>query len=311
MWSAIDAAVNGARSHVVTVGDPGEPEAGALVTSIGSALSGGVTSRCLDGPVVPVACDTDRLQEILRGIDEVAARAGAETVRVGPLPTLSPRAGDPVAAGVFASRGYKRTEWRTRVVSLEADAALLDSFRKSARKAIRRAQEEEVTVVRCRTFEEYLALFVEPYAAANAIGDAIAGSTRLWDLDAGRAYRFFAALSSSGDVLATLGTYRFNGMATEVMSARTPAGREHSGPAQDLVHWEAFRYHRAEGDRLFDLAGYAPEPADAKEAGIRRFKEKFGGREITIDRFERAMSQPARRLSRALIRRLAPQRAQR
>ena len=47
------------------------------------------------------------------------------------------------------------------------------------------------------------------------------------------------------------------------------------------------RYVRDKGCTLFDLAGVAPEPANQKEAGIRRFKEKWGGKYVEYSRFEK------------------------
>jgi lipid II:glycine glycyltransferase (peptidoglycan interpeptide bridge formation enzyme) len=87
---------------------------------------------------------------------------------------------------------------------------------------------------------------------------------------------------SGGNVHAVLGTYCYQGIVTEIMSGRTNFGKSSNVPAQDLLHWEAMLYHKRSGDRYFNLAGYSPNPANEKEAGIRRFKEKWGGREISV-----------------------------
>ena len=44
-------------------------------------------------------------------------------------------------------------------------------------------------------------------------------------------------------------------------------------------------FHKRAGDRYFNLAGYSPAPANEKEAGIRRFKEKWGGDERSVPTF--------------------------
>ena len=71
------------------------------------------------------------------------------------------------------------------------------------------------------------------------------------------------------------------------MSGRTSVGRACNLPAQDLLHWAAFQRHKNAGDRWFNLAGYSPAPINAKEDGIRRFKAKWGGREIAIPQYTR------------------------
>ena len=63
--------------------------------------------------------------------------------------------------------------------------------------------------------------------------------------------------------------------------------RDSNIPVQDLLHWHAFITHRELGDRVFDLAGFAPAPSTEKEKGIRAFKEKWQGRTVMIPRYER------------------------
>jgi hypothetical protein len=135
--------------------------------------------------------------------------------------------------------------------------------------------------------------FVSGYLPAFNDGRALAGispvepDTEVWSFRLGHPdhFRFWEVTSPSGEALATLGTYRFNGLATEVMSARTSRGIELGLPAQDLAHFEAMRWHGAAGDALFDLAGFSASPSTAKEAGIRRYKEKWGGRLVETSHY--------------------------
>ncbi len=82
------------------------------------------------------------------------------------------------------------------------------------------------------------------------------------------------------------------------MSVVTEFGRTSKQPAQDLLHWEDFSNHKAAGDTTFNLAGFNPAPTDAKEAGIRRFKEKWGGRIVEVPQFEREKAPLRTRLAR-------------
>lgn len=74
--------------------------------------------------------------------------------------------------------------------------------------------------------------------------------------------------------------YIFNGVATEIASGTMPLAYELKLPAQDLLHWEMMLEAKRLGAHTFDLAGVAPLPRNSKEEGIRRFKEKWGGRYV-------------------------------
>ena len=122
----------------------------------------------------------------------------------------------------------------------------------------------------------------------------------MWNIDGGRHYRFFVAQDANGRVLATLGSYRFNRLATEIMSHRTDASFEENLPAQDLLHWHMFKAHKSAGDRWFNLAGYSPDPGNHKEAGIRRFKKKWGGREVSVSKYYKYIPSISQRAWRGL-----------
>jgi hypothetical protein len=190
---------------------------------------------------------------------------------------------------VLGARRYEASPWATAIVDLGGDKdALANACSSAARKAVRRGRREGLAVVGCTTRDEYVTRFLGAYESANPGRANPFREAAVWDLDDGDHYRFYLAVDTQGDVHATLGTYRFNGMATEISSSRTPVGVDAGLPAQDLLHWEVLLAHKALGDRLFNLAGYAPEPADAKEQGIKRFKQKWGGRDVTYARFRRS-----------------------
>ena len=84
-------------------------------------------------------------------------------------------------------------------------------------------------------------------------------------------------MNQQGVVLATLGSVGFAGLATEIMSARTPESYSINASPQDLLHWESFCHHSRLGCRYFNLAGFNPDPVSDKEQGIRRYKEKWPG----------------------------------
>jgi lipid II:glycine glycyltransferase (peptidoglycan interpeptide bridge formation enzyme) len=139
------------------------------------------------------------------------------------------------------------------------------------------------------------------YAAYTASVDGFDRSRgrAVHELDTARRYAYWVACDAEGAVLATLGTYRYGDLLTEIMSARTPAGVAAGLPAQDMLHWEVMRDHRGSGGRWFDLAGYAEAPGTPKEEGIRRFKRKWAGREVSTPTFTKLVGG---RLQRGLAR---------
>ncbi|HXQ52123.1 MAG TPA: hypothetical protein VN802_13595 [Stellaceae bacterium] len=322
-WARIHEAINGAAPHCLELRDGDRRVAAALlgyrrqpIASIRdvarAALRGrGGVLECFGGPVIASAHPARALARILDDASALAARLGAAGLVFTSPPPNATWLRDPDIEGTYAAQGYVCAPWMTALVDIaRPDAALLASFRQSARKGIRRCGEFGLAVRECRDAADYVENFSRPlFATRRAFGlEAPAGRAERhwWHLDEARHYRYFMAFDRDGQVLGTLGTYRWNGVATEIMSERTLPAREAHVPVQDLLHWHAFQVHRALGDRLFDLAGFNPNPGNEKEQGIRAFKEKWMGRPVAIPRFERMRDKLQYRLARTLYRRLAP-----
>jgi len=246
----------------------------------------GGTLECFEGPVLPVDNIQRCLRDILLQVSELAQRLGVNRVRFGGAPVLAPWAGSKDAGTVFREFGYGETNWLTRVVDLMRDEeALRRDLKQAARKGVRKSREAGLTIKHCETFKEFIAIFCRAYYEAadpNENQFFLPRGEAIWRADEDRRYRFFVIEDPEGNVHATLGTYRYQGVVTEIMSGRTSFGKASKLPAQDLLHWETMLYHKRCGDRYFNLAGYSPNPANEKELGIRRFKEKWGGREISV-----------------------------
>ena len=315
-WARIDQAVNKSQPILVELVDSGARRAGALFrwqiprmntllprlrTKV-AGLSNG-TLECLAGPVLGTTAQRDQLDRLLRRVADLAHQLGIRRVRFSGRP---PSAEWPDELDeVFAAHGYRCEPWLTALVDIaRGDDALLASFRQAARKGIRRCQEFGIVVRECTDADEYLRDFSRPLfatrAALNMPVEPDQPEQSWWALDEGRHYRYFVARNADGAVLGMLGTYRWNGTATEIMSERTILARDMHWPVQDLLHWEAFRVHRGLGDSLFDLAGFSPSPRHDKEQGIRHFKEKWQGRVASMSSFESYKPNAAARIVHAL-----------
>lgn len=301
-WAKINKTMNDVRPYWIETHESGRRTGGALFglrqskkksarDFIAHALSGfnGGILECVGGPVI-VGASTVTMEALLEQTADLARELRAHSIVFVNPPSTASWIDDTRVSEVFLAAGYKCTPWATALVDIgRTDDELLASFRQSARKGIRKCHDLGFVVRQCRDSADYLENFSRPlFATRKQLGlsdDPAASERQWWDHDTGGHYRYFVAQDANGRVLGTLGTYRWNGVVTEIMSERTMPARDGNLPVQDLLHWHAFVTHRDAGDRVFDLAGFSPAPADPKGKGIRAFKEKWQGRTVTIPRY--------------------------
>ncbi len=277
----------GARSYVVTHpegGRGGDWKAGALLTRFQPrvAATGGSLS-CFQGPVLSEGASSSDLAALLDRIEALGRELGIGSINFPNPPVHAPWTNDIAFAVPFEARDYRAKPWATFIVDLTREEDdLFASAKHAARKGVRKCRKNGITVSLCRNSEEFVNDFYASYyeSEIDEGGDRLRRARDWWSIDGGRHYRFFTAKDAKGRVLATLGTYCFGRIATEIMSSRTKLGQDCGLPAQDLLHWEIFCAHKAAGDEAFNLAGVNPSPKDRGEEGIYRFKEKWGGRRI-------------------------------
>lgn len=246
-----------------------------------------------DGPVIH---EQERAGEIvaalLDALHAYVAKHRVLLVRANGFSQASGCAGSAGISQAFAARNYSARSWGTYLVDLTPDEkTLLQNLDHSARKGVKKATRDGVRVERLKTWEDYREKFLIPYHSwtrpdedvAAFLGDARA----IWDHRGHNDfYEYYSALADDGAVLAVLGMYCFAGVATEITSGVSPLAIERKVPAQDLLHWEMFLAAKRRGCHAFDLAGVSPQPHDAKEGNIRRFKKKWGGAYVEYERFE-------------------------
>jgi len=207
-------------------------------------------------------------------------------------PPHSPWVDDRDMAALFVQGGYDHLNWATVLVDLSLDMETLwRDLNRAARKCVNKCARQGVTVRRIRDLDDFRTSFFEPYRTSEtAYGrkvNPLAVFEAMFEADASGRYDYFIALDDEQRTISTLGVHTFGGLATEIASTLVPAAREKGLPAQDLLHWELIRWAKGEGCRYFDLAGVNPQPRNRAEAGIRRFKEKWGGRLVIFDRFHK------------------------
>lgn len=229
----------------------------------------------------------ERLRAVAIGLREVGR--GTRVVAAKLEPRLE--AGSPAVA-LFArlrrDPGPVQVS-QTRLVELTDDEALLGSFDKDTRYAVRRSQREGVTVRVCTDasdpapIDALHALVLDtqrragfprpPLERYRIAWQGLGGAGRASILEARRGEELLASgmLVVEGD----RSFYLFAG-------SRREAPGEPKHYASYLLQWEMMRRARELGSRTHDLWGIAPEGAGPEHAwhGVGLFKKGFGGRVV-------------------------------
>lgn len=229
------------------------------------------------GPVVSDRCSADEFNSFLSEVIDLSAMHRARLVAFRTLHPL--RFNLIFLEDSLINKKFKKEKWSTFVVNLlPSEELLLKSFQHAARKGIKKGDRLGIQVKRCEKFNDYYGKFLKAYLI-NQKQELKNKSfyKKYWELDKENIYNYWIAYSEDGDQLGFLGTYSYQGVATEIMSAITPLAFQKKIPVQDIMHWEIMKFHKSKGDLYFDLAGFNPSPTTDKEKNIKRFKEKWGG----------------------------------
>jgi lipid II:glycine glycyltransferase (peptidoglycan interpeptide bridge formation enzyme) len=260
---------------------PDQPRAGVQLLLRRVPLTGWSLAYAPRGPVGDL--DDPLMREALvAGLRDLGATERIGRVRADPETTSA----DPYGAALLVPPWRSAPKVQpptTRLIDLaEPFEALWSSLSRKHRQYVSKAAREGVVI-------EELDHAADPATTARALGDfdriyrdtgARAGFAvrvpgyyqRLWAAfgPSGRARLFFATID--GEPVATLFHMICGNRVAEVYGGMTDLGA--SSRANYRLKWEAIRTLQAEGLRTYDLWGLAT-------GGIRRFKEGFGGAEVT------------------------------
>ena len=187
----------------------------------------------------------------------------------------------PAFANASLPDRWQKTEWATLIVDLhQSEQALWNNLKKSARKAIRDAQQNGLTVRRINSLEDLRVYYDFACECARRYGKKMYGFLdfeTMWRHFRTKAVFETFVAEKSNVPIAGLSVWGYNGIIAELGSFQSERGFAEKLYGSDLIKWEVLRWGSEQGYRAFDLAGISPEPQDAKERGIRQFKEKWGG----------------------------------
>lgn len=215
----------------------------------------------------------EAFSRLMAEVTRVAGRG-----RVGPF-TL-PLGADPSLDQVLEPN-FTRSPWATYVVDLTGpEESLWTSLRKSARKAVRKAEAEGIVVEMLgdeedrRSFNAFRVRCLRQRSArCYSVDNLLVRYRWLRRIDGEDIY----VARHEGRVIASLGVHRFGGRSVEMgahQDAQASRDRLYGG---DLIKWEVLRREASLGGTYFDLAGVNPSPVDEKESNIAQYKKKWGG----------------------------------
>lgn len=188
----------------------------------------------------------------------------------------------PLPASIMNSlpAGWLRSEWATIVVDLRKNEEdLWRDLKKTARKAVRRARDDGIRVRKIESLDELRSYseFASRCAARYGKKVYLVDFELSWDqLKPHAIYETFVAEMDS-EPIAGLSVWGYNGIISEFGSFQSELSYSQKLYGADLIKWEVILWAAKQGCRYYDLAGVSPHPKTEKEAGIRQFKEKWGG----------------------------------
>lgn len=247
----------------------------------------------MGGPVIiedtsAVSC----VDILLDYVDSYSGKNKIRSVTISPFRYQQNYSTNQEILDLFMKKGYSKKIWGSYLIDLSvSEDELLKSFEHSARKSLKQMIDKKIIIKKVNGSDEYIEKFIKPYNRIEAefgrsgIPICFAKKERISDIS-DKYYHYFYA-EYNGNIEAVLGMFIYNGYATEVMSATSKLTYENKIYAQDVLHWEMYKYAKSVGCHTFDLAGVNPSPANSKEEGIRRFKKKWGGVYIEYPIFEK------------------------
>lgn len=225
-----------------------------------------------------------------RLLDEVERQAREERVR-GVQSASAPLCPEPrQLSTAFAMRGYEAAAAATVLVDVSVPREQLwEALDPAARKAVRRCEKTDVTVRRLgadESLDEYHALLRETRARLQLDMPPYYPTTEMRAIfrQSGGLVEVFVA-THRGLAVGALGVIGFGPTIVEVGLAQSDHAVRERIYAGDILKWSIIRWAHEAGLHWYDLGGIDPNPTSPKAAGIRRFKEKWGGRIVEHDTY--------------------------
>lgn len=236
-------------------------------------------------PAIRGEWTTQRLAGFLDGIRAISAQAACATVCRSLLCEGF--------AFRHATKRWQMSTWATLIVELTSETECWERLDRSARGGVRRADRSGVVVSAIGDLAELRDYYSFAERCATQLGKPMYGFadfSTMWEAFRGRVpFEVFVA-RLDGEIAAGLGVWGFGRRIQEWGSFQAKRDDVLHARVGDALKWHVIRWALSEGLAEYDLAGVSPCPTTAKEAGIRVFKEKWGGRYTELQSCEATLS---------------------
>lgn len=214
-------------------------------------------------------------------IHKMARREKALSIAFTPHPSM----GEDWVWERWLEKGYESQALATFLIDLGEDFE--GKFHRSVRKNIRKCAKlgvavEEVEEEEIPAYFRLLDNFREKAGLTRESLTSYREHVERW----GERRVHFAA-KYEGQIIAGLAVLLCGRFLIEVEAGDDPVCKEQGIPANEFLKAEIMRWGRERGFQSYDLAGVAIAPQNAKEAGIRKFKSKFGGEYVEFKSFQK------------------------
>jgi hypothetical protein len=246
----------------------------------------------------PVVHRRDRYEEVLRAflaqVDDFCIRRDVAMVR-NATPAFCGNESDwDRIDAIFAEFAYRKKERATIALAVDADQkALWSGLSKEARQKVRKADRQGI-----RVFQDNSAAGLERYyqvrlqtAGRNGLRPPSRSSILAVEpvyMGDGMCKLFLA--EHEGHVVGGQLLVVFNGYVQLAGICYSDRARQLKLACNDLLQWEVIKWAQDSGHRHVDWSGFTPNPTSEKEAGINRFKEKWGGEVVHYHDYDKILA---------------------
>lgn len=188
----------------------------------------------------------------------------------------------PFFNGTLTNTKAKTEKWSTFLIDLQQSKDLIVSgFDKhSAKKNIERAVERGVQISQINesNISDYHILLNKFRIASHNEPFEYEDTYELWKLLERVGFKGFLATKDGVNIGGITFSF-FNGYINEWGIARSLTDKNEKLYAQDLLKWKIIEWGIDNKQKYYDLSGFNPCPESGKEAGILRYKKKWGGKQ--------------------------------
>jgi len=221
----------------------------------------------------------DALSYILEAVDIIAKREKAIKIRNINLPILF-RPNEELYQ-LFRQMGFHAQRWGTFIIELSnEETKLWSNLSKKARTPIRKSERQGIYLERVddeKGLRKYYEILVESKKRAKLRYYSYRNLLKMWiHFRPINAIEIFLAKKDER-VIAGTSIFNFNGHANMFGPVRSDFYYENKLDAGDLLQWEIIKWSKKNRCKVYDLTGLNPKPRTKAEAGIYKFKEKWGG----------------------------------